>query len=184
MASRTAGHGILHSLSGSRKRCVHRSGFYVVPSRRGRNLIVLRAKVRMAEGHPKPDEGGFVHSSRASDRRRFIPIARTDISTNTLLGKFNGIDCKFARFALRFGSRPIAPHSLGDSFYGLGDRKNSRPNSGSAFRTRKKGPTEALIFISTANVYKICEILHRQNKKTRLAPCFLSPPMCSLSQNY
>ena len=40
----------------------HRSGFYVVPSRRGRNLIVLRAKVRMAEGHPKPDEGGFVHS--------------------------------------------------------------------------------------------------------------------------
>ena len=35
---------------------------YVVPSRRGNNLIVLRAKVRMAEGHPKPDEGGFVHS--------------------------------------------------------------------------------------------------------------------------
>ena len=130
----------------------HSSGIYVVPSRRGSNLIVLRAKVRMAEGHPKPDEGGFVHSSRASDRRRFIPIARTDISTNLLLGKFNGIDCKFARFALRFGGRPFSPHGLGDGFYGLGDRKNSRPNRGSAFRTRKKGPTEALFFICTAKI--------------------------------
>ena len=35
-----------------------------------------------------------------------------------------------------------------------------------------------------ANVYKICEILHRQNKKTRLAPCFPFPPACSLSQIY
>ena len=68
------------------------------------------------------------------------------------LGKFNGVDCKFARFARRFGGRPIAPHGLGDGFYGLGDRKNSRPNRGSAFRTRKKGPTEALIFISTAKI--------------------------------
>ena len=84
--------------------------------------------------------------------RGVIPIARTDISTNLLLGKFNGIDCKFARFALRFGGRPIAPHGLGDGFYGLGDRKNSRPNSGSVFRTRKKGPTEALIFICTAKI--------------------------------
>ena len=92
------------------------------------------------------------HSPAASDRRRFIPIARTDISTNLLLGRFNSIDCKFAHFALRFGGRPIAPHGLGDRFYGLGDRKNSRPNSGSAFRTRKKGPTEALIFISTAKI--------------------------------
>ena len=51
----------------------HRSGIYVIPSRRGRNLIVLRAKVRMAEGHPKPDEGGFVHSPRASDQRERRP---------------------------------------------------------------------------------------------------------------
>ena len=74
------------------------------------------------------------------------------MSVEVGLGKFNGIDCKFARFALRFGGRPIAPHGLGDGFYGLGDRKNSRPNRGIAFRTRKKGPTEALIFISTAKI--------------------------------
>ena len=107
-----------------------------------------------------------------------IPVAQSDILTNALLGKFNGVSGENACFAFRFGGRPIAPHGLGDRFSCLGDRKNSRPSRGTAFRTRKKGPTEALFFICTANVYKICEILYRQNKKQgwRLVSC---PLLCA-----
>ena len=36
----------------------------------------------------------------------------------------------------------VRSHALGDSFYGLGDRKNCRPNRKSPFGVLKKGPGE------------------------------------------
>ena len=83
----------------------------------------------------------------------------SDILTNALLGKFNGVSGENACFAFRFGGRPLARHGLGDRFSCLGDRKNGRPNRGTAFRTIKKGPRRALSLLA----------LQRYNKTRRNA---------------
>ena len=110
--------------------------------------------MKMIERHP--------HNTLHVARNGFLS---SPVSLPQLLGKINGGRSKNAPPRIRKHGMGDAKDDLGDCFYGLGDRKNSRPNCKTAVWTRKKPPRG-----SPSHFAK-----QRYNKKSRNASGLFRP---------